>query len=243
MRSLVIAALVAPVVLTAAAQAADLQRPVYKAPVVAAAYNWSGFYIGLHAGYGWGEKDWTQTFSSGGFALDRSSNSLNPDGFLGGAQIGVNWQTGAWVYGIEADGSWTSAKGCSALVIFSAYDACSRVDWYATGTARVGYAYDRLLPYLKGGVAFAGERHHETFVGNVDTLSSKETRVGWTIGAGIEYGLAPNWSVKIEYGYMDFGSDSTTIVFTSTGSSPGLIERWDIDQKVHVVKGGVNYRF
>jgi outer membrane immunogenic protein len=227
------------------AAAADLPaRPVYKAPVAPVAlYDWSGFYFGGHIGGSWADKDWTQTFSSFGLALDRSATSAAVDGFLGGVQAGFNWQTGQWVWGIEGDWSWTSADGCSGHVVFTAYAGCSNVNWYGTVTGRVGYAWDRALLYVKGGAAFADEDHFITFRGVQDTNNPGNTRTGWTVGAGLEYAVWNNWSVKLEYNYMDFGSDNHSFSYLAGGSAPGLVERWDIDQQVHVVKLGVNYRF
>jgi outer membrane immunogenic protein len=232
-------------VLAGAANAADLSRPApyYKAPApVEPIFSWTGFYIGAHVGYGWASKDWDQTFSSFGLALDHSTAATKPQSFLGGGQIGFNWQSGQFVFGLEADGSWTDASDCgSPHLVFTSYNGCNQINWYATGTARVGYAVDRALFYVKGGVAFVDEEQNITFRNVVTTDTPSEVRVGWTVGAGIEYALAPNWSIKGEYNFMDFGTENYTFNY---GANPaGLVERWDIGQQVHVVKFGVNYRF
>jgi outer membrane immunogenic protein len=251
MKKLLLASVgIAVLALSGAASAADLSRPgpVYKAAAPAEAiFNWTGFYIGAHVGYGWGSKDWDQTFTSGAFLLDRSVSSNKPEGFLGGGQIGVNWQTGQWVLGLEADGSWTDANDCGVGHFrFPAYNGCDQVNWYATATARVGVAMDRALFYVKGGAAFAGEEHNLTFtnpagVRTVTTDTPSDTRFGWTAGAGIEYAVAPNWSVKAEYNFMDFGTQNYT--FNYAANPAGLVERWDISQQVHIAKVGINYRF
>jgi outer membrane immunogenic protein len=228
------------------AAAADLAtRPVYKAPVaVPVAYNWSGFYIGGHVGYGWGEKDWDQTFTTPGFgAAFPNRSTSNVDGFLGGGQVGINWQSGMWVFGLEGDFSWTDADGCGRQSISPGFNNCTSVNWYATATGRLGVAFDRSLLYVKGGAAFVDEDH---FVANTvfptgGATSTSNTRTGWTVGGGLEYALWDNWSAKIEYNFMDFGTDNRA--FTYTGINAGLTERYDIDQQVHVVKFGVNYRF
>jgi outer membrane immunogenic protein len=244
------------------AAAADLAaRPVYKAPAaVPVAYNWSGFYVGGHVGYGWGDKDWNQTFSSFRLPLDAAVGSASVDGFLGGAQVGFNWQAGQWVFGVEGDWSWTDASGCSfhggtpatrvAPFDFRGYFGCSNVNWYATVTGRIGVAFDRALIYAKGGIAFADEDHFIGFNGqpfgapsNPDTNRPGNTRTGWTLGAGLEWALWDNWSAKVEYNFMDFGTDNVAFTYRAGGSAPGLVERWDIDQQVHVVKLGINYRF
>ena len=225
------------------AAAADLSnRPVYKAPMsVPVVYNWTGFYIGGHVGYGWGSSDWNQTASSFGLALDRSVTSANQNGFLGGGQVGVNWQTGMWVFGVEGDWSWTDANGCSGHTVFPAYSGCTNNNWYATVTGRLGVAFDRSLIYAKGGVAFADQDQSITFAGVTTTNTPSNTRTGWTVGAGWEYALWDNWSAKIEYDFMDFGKES--VGFNYTANPAGLTERWNIDEQVHVVKLGLNYRF
>jgi outer membrane immunogenic protein len=250
MKKLLLASVgIAVLALSGAASAADLSRaPVYKAPAPAEAiFSWTGFYIGAHVGGGWASKDWDQTFTSGAFALDRSASPTKPQSFLGGGQIGVNWQTGQWVLGLEADGSWTDASDCGVgHAIFASYNGCNQINWYATGTARIGFAMDRALFYVKGGAAFADEEQNITFttaggLRTVVTDTPSEVRVGWTVGGGIEYALAPNWSVKAEYNFMDFGSQNYT--FNYSAAPAGLVERWDISQRVHIAKVGVNYRF
>ena len=219
MKKLLLASVgIAVLALSGAASAADLSRPapVYKAAAPAEAiFNWTGFYIGAHVGYGWGSKDWDQTFTSGAFALDHSVSPTKPQGFLGGGQVGVNWQTGQFVLGLEADGSWTDASDCGVgHGIFPSYNGCNQVNWYATGTARVGVAMDRALFYVKGGAAFAGEEQNITFRNVVTTDTPSEVRFGWTVGGGIEYALSPNWSVKAEYNYMDFGSQNYSFTYS-----------------------------
>jgi outer membrane immunogenic protein len=233
----------------APAYAADLPaRMPTKAPVVMESiYNWTGLYIGAHVGYGWADKDWNQTFSSFGLAPDRTTSPNKPNSFLGGGQIGFNWQTGQMVFGIEGDASWTDASDCGRPhAVFISYHGCDQVNWYATATARLGLASGPALFYVKGGAAFAGEEHNITFttpagVTSVVTDTPDDTRFGWTVGGGVEYAFAPNWSAKIEYNFMDFGKQSYS--FTYAASPAGLVERWDINQQVHVAKFGINYRF
>lgn len=202
-----------------AASAADMSRPVYKAPppAVVAAYNWSGFYIGGHIGYGWGSEGAFDTAALVG-------GSTDPDGFLGGVQVGYNWQVDRWVFGIEGDWSWTGADGATVLgVPFS-----SDHSWYATLTGRLGYAWDSWMWYVKGGAAWADTEYTLLGFG-----TASDTRVGWTIGTGLEWAIAPNWSAKLEYNYLDFSNDSFAFV-------GGPV---DVDTQVHLVKLGLNYRF
>jgi outer membrane immunogenic protein len=223
------------------AAAADLgARPVGKAPVVApvALYNWSGFYIGGHIGGVWGDKDWTDITFGAPF-VDGSSEV---SGFLAGGQVGFNWQAGAWVFGIEGQFSWTNADGSHPCVFNVGLTCTTEMNWLGTVAGRIGYAFNNVLLYAKGGFAFANEDYLQvvTATGVPLALSEDETRTGWMVGAGLEYGFTPNWSFKVEYNYMDFGGDTFNLVIPGAGV---IFTVADIDQQLHVVKAGVNYRF
>ena len=208
------------------AQAADIPPPVYKAPIPLPppAFSWTGFYIGAHGGGGWSTKEW---FAPDGFP----EGSYNLNGFLAGGQIGYNLQSGWVVVGIEADGSWTNLKGTG--ICFTDERCTSKVTALGTITGRIGGTVDHALLYIKGGGAWAREKHTDVFDG-FGTASS--TRWGWIIGGGVEYAFTPNVSGKLEYNYMDFG----TKLLHFTGSED-FNER--IRQSVHAVKIGINYRF
>ncbi|NWG23106.1 MAG: porin family protein [Pseudorhodoplanes sp.] len=201
------------------ASAADLsRRPVYKAPPpVAQIYNWTGFYIGGHIGGAFGSEEVTGL--PAGF-----TGKTDPDGFIGGAQAGYNWQSGNWVFGIEGDWSWSGADGST---VIGATPFTSDQNWLATATGRIGYAWDNWLWYAKGGAAWLSTDY------GTPGFSLSDTRTGWTIGGGVEVGLAPNWSAKLEYNYMDFGSEG--YVFPQGPAT--------VDTQIHVVKAGLNYRF
>ena len=217
--------------LTAAQPTLAADAPVYKGPppVAAALFNWSGFYIGAHVGGGWGTKDWVAL----GFG---ALGSHNISGFLGGGQIGFNYQTGAWVFGVEGDFSWTNLKGEHVDAIFGGNNI-TEVAWLGTITGRLGYAWDRTLLYVKGGGAWVRDNYTIT-AGGVYFAGADATKAGWTVGTGLEYALAPNWSAKIEYNYLDFGNH--TVRFVTGGGGSFLRE---VDQYIHVVKVGINYRF
>jgi outer membrane immunogenic protein len=220
--SLALAAVATIAIGATAASAADLgQRPVYKAPapMVVAAYNWSGFYVGGHLGYGWANTDVHNVITGG-------SGSTDLSGFLLGGQIGFNWQAGAFVFGIEGDGSWTNAEGSRT---FTNAVVEMEHNWYATLTGRVGYAVDNWLWYVKGGGAWSDADYTAVVLGVTGSRSG--TRSGWTIGTGLEWALAPNWSAKIEYNYLDFGNEQIGLT------------NFDVDSQVHLVKLGLNYRF
>lgn len=217
-----------------AAMAADISRPVYKAPPAGAlpvAYDWTGFYVGGHVGYGWADKTWQDGFGFGTLSHDA-------DGFLGGGQAGFNFQTGMFVFGVEGDFSWSGISGGSntGVIIGAPVGATfnTDVDWTATLTGRVGLAFDRWLVYGKGGVAWARDKYDTNFYTFPGTVELSDTRVGWTAGAGVEYAFAPQWSAKLEYNYMDFGSQNVSF-------TPGTST--DIDQQIHAVKFGINYKF
>jgi outer membrane immunogenic protein len=250
----------AAVMLASAAQAADLPRkaPVYKAPPVAAPFSWTGFYIGGHVGYGWGKKEWSDFFDPLNPIVSSSGPdaSYDTDGFLAGGQIGYNWQTGNIVFGVEADASWTDIKGSggndpattlgpSGTGCLDQLDPCTtKIQALGTITGRLGVAVDRTLFYAKGGAAWVREKHT---AGSTDPFfpadsyhaTVEKTRWGWTVGAGLEYAFAGNWSGKIEYNYLDFGDEKVSFIFPLPGSGAG----GTLTQHIHVVKGGINYRF
>jgi outer membrane immunogenic protein len=133
--------------------AADLPRPSYKAPVYAPSYyNWTGFYAGINAGYGFGKSDWSGAGGTG---------STKPKGFIGGVQLGYNLQTGIWVWGLEADFQYSGMKGSdsSGTGVCTGAGCETKLTWFGTGRGRIGYAgWDRWLPYITGGAATATSR-------------------------------------------------------------------------------------
>jgi outer membrane immunogenic protein len=191
---------------TVQAKAADLPyapRAPYTVNQPLNAYSWAGPYLGANLGYAWGSVD---------------HNPTKPSGFEGGVQGGYNWQTGPWVFGVEGDIQATGAEDTFAPWKFSN-------PWFGTLRGRAGYAFNNILFYGTGGLAF-GELRGETF-----GLSESHTTAGWTAGVGAEFGLAPNWSAKIEYLYVGLSNENFTITGQSNGYRFGL------------VRAGVNYHF
>ncbi len=187
------------------------KAPIYKAPAIQAAYNWTGFYIGAYLGADWGFTSWT-------FVDDGDTANPRFAGVLGGGEIGYNYQVGKWVFGVEGDAGWTNAHGARPCPTGFFYSCEINMNWLSTATARVGYAYwDRLLTYVKGGAAIAQDRAEigcntnsqpttVTLVG-CPSQSDSKTKAGWTVGWGTEFGLTPNVSVKGEMMYFDLGTD------------------------------------
>ena len=213
--------------------AADLPPRAAPAPYVPAAYaptvyNWTGFYIGGHAGGGFANSSWSDPFTG-------ANNTFNNSGFLGGGQVGANVQFDTLVLGAEGDFSWTNLKGSSTDSIGNTIN--TNTNWTSTITGRVGVAFDRLLAYGKGGVAFAQDQSSLTDLG-ANTASTTLTRTGWTAGAGLEYALDNHWSARLEYDYLGFGSQPlnfTTPVLGPITSNATL--------NVQEVKAGINFRF
>ena len=191
----------------APAQAADLNygsRAPYTVNQPLNGYSWAGPYLGGNLGYGWGTVD---------------NNPTRPSGLEGGVQAGYSWQTGPWVFGVEGDIQANGADDTFAPWKFSN-------PWFGTVRGRAGYAVNNILFYATAGIAF-GELRGLTFGG----ISQSHTNAGWTGGVGAEFGLARNWSAKIEYLYVDL-SDSQFVV---TGTQNGY--------RFGVVRAGVNYHF
>ncbi len=227
--------------------AADIPAamPTKAPPVAVVAYNWSGFYIGANGGYGWSRNRWAWTGAGAGF-----DGSFTGSGGLAGGQVGFNWQTGNWVFGVEGSGDWASIKGSGQSVLFGQDINNTKITSLYTVTGRAGYAWDRTLLYVKGGGAWARERHFGSCNGlfafcvpaGFVYATASETRSGWTVGAGVEYGLTPNLSVAAEYDYVDFGSRDVTLVATPTGGC-GAPCTWNIKQQLHLVTARLNWRF
>ena len=230
------------------ANAADLAaRPYTKAPVMpVAVYNWTGFYVGGHIGWGWGEIDNISAApGTAAFPTGTPFNRTSSDGFLGGLQGGFNWQYNALVLGIEGEYSWTDIKGTTTTVspIIPAISttATAKTDDIAMVTGRIGYAANEWLFYAKGGWAWAhgGSNGAVTRTGVlISNTSASVDRDGWVVGAGVEWGFAPNWSAKVEYNHIDFGSKIVTV-----NQTVGAATFVDSSTKLDLVKAGVNYRF
>jgi len=231
MKKTLLASFAAAALVAGPAVAADMPL---KAPPPAPVANWTGLYIGSYMGGLWGDKDWL-------FTIQQTTTSHRVSQYLGGGQVGYNWQTGNWVLGVEADGALAGGNGGQSTCPNPADHCTSQVRWLATATGRLGVTWgEKALIYVKGGAAWVGDRY---FVRNhanpaVDERSGDQNHVGWTAGAGLEWMLTPSISAKLEYMYADVGSKTFNFTLINTGA---FIETARVDQTFHTVKVGFNY--
>ncbi|HTV35256.1 MAG TPA: outer membrane beta-barrel protein [Xanthobacteraceae bacterium] len=249
------------------AGAADLGVPYTPPPPPP---SWTGFYIGLNGGAGWGTTATSvnvgQTLALNGIpginlSVPLAQTSLN--GWLAGGQIGYNYQIGNYLVGIEGEGDWANISGTSpCAVVFS---CTSKVKWTADIAGRFGVVpIANLLVYVKGGVSWAGLQSSFgngisgtvgpiTFAGDVNA-NLNTTQVGGLLGIGTEYMFAPNWTAKIEYTYADYGKENFTVPVNAAGGvaiaggptlagSTSFPTSVQSQLQVHTVKFGINYLF
>ena len=281
-RNLIASAAAVSLLSATSAFAADLPARTYtKAPVAAAViYDWTGFYIGGNAGYSWGRgrTDGTLTetqnvsvFRTGGPTLISSVDTVlgalpltgrsNVNGFIGGGQVGYNWQRGTWLFGLEADFQGSDERGRSDVCTVagcplgsSIFTANYKLDWFGTARGRVGFLpTERVLLYATGGLAYG----HFGADAPLLPLSWGSTRAGWTVGAGVEAAIDRNWSVKLEYLYMDLGNvgssgaSATGVVNQLNTPTPGfntvttttLTSAFRTKFTDNILRVGLNYRF
>jgi outer membrane immunogenic protein len=222
----------------APAVAADLAaRPYTKAPpMVAAVYDWTGFYIGANGGWGSSRNSWDAVAPNFGFGPEGSHDATG--GTVGG-QVGYRWQAGTFVFGLEAQGNWADLSGSNLSQVFIGQRNHTNVDAFGLFTGQVGYAVNNVLLYVKGGAAVTANSYRSTFGGVTAGITGDDTRWGGTIGAGLEYAFAPNWSVGVEYNHL-FMQDRT-YTFTTPGGAFFGTDR--ISQDVDLVTARVNYKF
>jgi outer membrane immunogenic protein len=232
----------AALAMTAPASAADLAaRPYTKAPpMVAAIYDWSGFYVGLNGGGGWSHKCWDLVNDGFGPVPATAEGCHDATGGTVGGQIGYRWQASSWVFGLEAQGNWADLKGSNTSLLFASRNE-SRIDAFGLFTGQIGWAWNSALLYVKGGAAVTSD-HYRTFdlPSNVLFDRANETRWGGVVGAGVEFGFAPNWSVGFEYDHLFMGDRN--VDFTAVGT--GVFTATDrIRQDVDLATVRVNYRW
>jgi outer membrane immunogenic protein len=235
------------------AAAADL-RPPPPAPVYTKAppppiFNWSGFYIGGNGGYSFGKADTTVTGLFAGLVPIGVPVSIgvSPKGWLGGGQVGYNWQGAgsSWVFGLETDFQATGETdtGSCTVPCVPAANVKNSYPYFGTLRGRIGWNPDHWLLYVTGGLAYAQTQRWVNQLGVV-SFQEKPWRFGFTVGGGVEYAFDMHWSVKAEYLYIDYGTSGVTIPASGPlGAAPlgpvTLSTRWTDN----VARGGINYRF
>src|ERR1700733_6781901 len=232
MKSIVFAALLC-LVPVADGYAADLPSPgpippAYYTPILN--YDWSGFYVGINGGYGFGKTNWINS------ALPFETGSLGTNGGLAGATLGINYQAGQFVFGFEADADWTMFKGTSAVAycgLVTAGALCQTQErWLATFRGRVGYAVDRFLIFATAGGATGSVWTGLVPPGTFDISNN----FGWAAGGGLEASITQNWSAKIEYLYLNLGNGVCP-------TNCGLAVPVTVPFSENLVRVGVNYKF
>ncbi len=227
MKRLVLASFgaLAVVTMTSAANAADLPRrhpmPAKAAPMYEAPYNWSGLYVGINGGGSWGRSTWDNAFGSGDADLS---------GGLVGGTLGYNYQMGQVVFGLEGDVDWSNIRGSTNAGACPSGSCETRNSWLATARGRIGYAFDRVMPYVTGGVAFGDIKAEPAGLGSTTT-----TKTGWTLGGGAEFAIAGPWTAKVEYLYVDLGKGDCGVGNCGVPTDVGF--------KTNIVRAGVNFRF
>jgi outer membrane immunogenic protein len=222
---------------TVTASAADMAaRPYVKAPApIAAVYNWTGFYVGGHVGWGEAKQDWFLIQNAVGFGFSK-------DGVIAGGYAGYNWQLGSnFVLGAEFEGSWSDLQqGNVPCTIGQAAICRNDVNWLGSVRGRAGVAFNQVLFYAAGGWAFADASHDRQFLplgGGPFTSGVSDTRDGWVAAVGVEWAFAGNWIGRVQYDHYDFGTKTYLIPALSNFSDTR------VSLTVDTVRVGLGYKF
>ena len=250
--------------LTVSASAADMRMPMKAAPApMVAVFNWTGFYVGVNGGYGWGgSRDVivTETFNGvltpvGPFPGVGNFGALEPSGAFLGGQIGYNWQPvgSNWLFGVEADLQWSDIKDSSIATLpygiapnTITVAGAAKVDWFGTVRGRIGYSFDRVLVYATGGLAYGSTSYALAMtqtLGFSAAAGGSSTNTGYAVGGGLEWAFAPNWSTKLEYQYIDLGDRNVNAPEFRLGAATPWAIAGESRTSFHTARVGVNYRF
>lgn len=238
----------------AVALAADLPSRTYTPPAepLPPVFTWTGFYVGVNAGYGFSDSGNARYqgdalyLDAVGAGLAPGSLSLKSEGFLGGAQVGYNYQFGSVVVGLEADIQYTDMSDTGTSFATDSFaEGKKELEWFGTVRARLGFAaMDRLLIFATGGLIYGDTKlTHSIFdtTGALFAVGSKsDTQAGWTVGGGLEYAFTNNLTAKAEYLYYDFGD--TTAIAPSV-IDPSSVAVLKAKNRGSIVRVGVNYKF
>jgi outer membrane immunogenic protein len=212
------------------------QAPATYVPVAAPVYNWSGIYFGVNAGYAFGSSAWTPAGTAGTGNFDVSGGQL-------GSTVGVNFQTGQFVFGVEGDIDWSPLKGSTSNTTTCVGMTCTletQTDWLGTVRGRVGYAFDRMLVYATGGGAFGDIKATLTSPALAVSGLTSSTEFGWTAGAGVEYGITRNLTAKVEYLFVDLSKGSLACTAAVCGAAALTIP---VSFDASLVRVGLNLKF
>jgi outer membrane immunogenic protein len=245
-----------------AASAADM--PVKAPAPIAHLYNWAGFYVGVNAGYAWGHTDvnYIPPGAPNGFIpVDviiygaGASQQLTDRGFTGGVQAGYNYLFNRVLAGIEADFGYLNRSGNFTGTFVGVWgtqnvNISDKSGWLTSVRGRLGMTFDQILVYGTGGVAFTNAgvnigNNWNPAIGLRDASASvSNTRAGWVVGGGLEYGIQPNWSIKAEYLRMKFTNDGTTVTTLGmSNAAANVSHQYNVDMTVNIARIGLNYRF
>jgi outer membrane immunogenic protein len=245
----------APAAVTSA-RAADLPVPptasYYPPSYQPAIYNWTGFYVGGNFGLALFEDNITATTTTI-YQYEGTRTNLNDLGWMGGAQVGYNYEFAPVVVGVEGtfSGSYLTWSGIRSTELPTDVErSYTNEDWFATATARIGYAADTWLLYARGGAAWTDVQYRQDDLNTglddaeVSSQTLRTVRTGFTVGAGVEYGMTEHWSARLEYNFFDFGTKLYNFSNLSTvGSGPVGSFPLSYNSTVHSLTAGINYRF
>ncbi len=241
------------------APAADIARrpppPVY-VPPLPIPYVWTGCYIGGNVGWGWGREtvsipnlgETTGVPKLAGVSLGPVTGTTS--GVLGGGQVGCDYQFASnWVIGLEGDGEAANIKGdVTASFVNPANSetvtgtAHAQTNWIASATGHLGWTWDRVMLYAKGGAAWAGDKYSADLPAFNEHIETSVARPGWTAGGGVEWAFWDNWTAKVEYDFYDFSTRNLSLPGTIAGV-PEVVPGVNIKETIQTVKFGINYRF
>ncbi len=228
------------------AVAADVELPAQMPPSAPANYypaiapfDWGGIYLGINGGYGFGSSNWTNAGASTG--------SFTTDGGLVGGTIGLNYAVySGFMFGVEGDLDWSALKGSSSIaacagLLVPAGAACeTKSDWLSTARLRAGYAFNRILIFATAGAAIGD---FQVALNPPATFLSVGPQLGWTVGAGIEFAFANNWTAKVEYLYVDLGAVSCPAGASCPPANALGVSSGSVSLTESLVRAGVNYKF
>ena len=224
-----------------AALAADLppsppRAPAVYVPAVLPVYNWAGVYVGINGGWGWGNAKYTANAAG---LFPGATGSIHDNGGVVGGTLGVNFQTGAFVFGVEGDWDYSGINtGTTASICTFSGNCQTGNNWLATARGRAGYAADRVLFFATAGGAFANVQT------NFNGTTTTHTQSGWTAGAGVEWAFADNWTAKVEYLYVNLGNGNVNCATTAClAASGGPVIPVSVGLTENLVRAGVNFKF